>query len=74
MIKDLLKTHSNIQIGVGDKPHDVMAYRAGGLRSYYIGLPGFELPEHTIVVKSWLEIEEHLEENPIGTLPGDPEL
>lgn len=72
VIRKLTKTHSNIQIGVGDKPHDVAAYRANGLRAYYIGLPGFELPKHTVVVKTWSEIEEHLEEFPIGSLPGDP--
>lgn len=74
ILKDLSKTHKNIVIGVGDKPHDVAAYRANGLRAYYIGLPGFELAKHTIVVKTWIEIEEHLALNPIGTLTGDPQL
>ncbi|MCO4795559.1 MAG: hypothetical protein KC493_17705, partial [Bacteriovoracaceae bacterium] len=74
VLKDIARTHKKVLIGVGDKPHDVEAYRANGLRAYYIGLPGFELPKHTIVVKTWEEIEDHLAMNPIGTLDGDPEL
>ncbi|MFT6069070.1 MAG: hypothetical protein ACJAT2_003011 [Bacteriovoracaceae bacterium] len=72
LIKKLKKKHKKILIGVGDKPHDMRAYRNNGLRAYYIGLPGFDLPKGTIKVKSWAQIEKHLKANPIGTLAFDP--
>jgi hypothetical protein len=71
-IRKLRKMHHKILIGVGDKPHDVTAYRRNGLRAYYIGLPGEVLAKGTITVRSWDEISKHLLEHPIGSLGGDP--
>ncbi len=72
LLKTLSKKFKNILIGVGDKPHDVAAYRENGLRAYYIGHPGEVLASDVISLKSWIEIEEHLKLNPIGSLRGDP--
>ncbi len=69
-----LKSKHNIVIGVGDKPHDISAYRSNGLRAYYIGLSGLKLAPGTIKVKSWLEIEKHLLKHPVGSLDGDPSV
>jgi len=71
-IKKLAKKFKNILIGVGDKPHDVKAYRDNGLRAYYIGEEGAVLAKGTISLNSWKEIEIHLRDNPIGSLNGDP--
>lgn len=72
VLRKVMKTHRNLLIGVGDKPHDAEAYRANGLRAYYVGPPGYKLPRHTIYLKTWEAIEKHINTNPIGTLPGDP--
>ncbi|MBK25208.1 MAG: hypothetical protein CME70_14535 [Halobacteriovorax sp.] len=71
-IKRLAKKFKNILIGVGDKPHDVAAYRENGLRAYYIGDTREELVPGVISLKTWTEIENHLKTHPIGTLEGDP--
>lgn len=71
-IRKLKLKHKKILIGVGDKPHDMVAYRKNGLRAYYLGKPTSYLIKGTISVNSWAELEKHLALNPIGTLPEDP--
>lgn len=71
-IRKLKTKHKKILIGVGDKPHDIVAYRNNGLRAYYIGHAGNPLPKATIKVKSWSDLANHLRNNPIGSLAGDP--
>jgi hypothetical protein len=73
-IRKLKAKHKKILIGVGDKPHDIVAYLNNGLRAYYIGPSGMALPKNTIIVKSWTVLAKHLENNPIGSLLGDPKI
>ena len=73
VIARMKKKFNKVLIGVGDKPHDVAAYREHGLRAYYIGKNLEEpLPSGTIIIKSWDAITAHLKKNPIGSLAGDP--
>lgn len=72
VIKKLRQRFSNILIGIGDKPHDIRAYRDHELRSYYIGKADEEIDPDGIKVNSWDEILEHFNRNPLGSLSSDP--
>ena len=72
VILKLKRKFQNILIGIGDKPHDMRAYRDHGLRSYYIGKSNVEIDPDALRVKSWDELVEHILVNPIGTISSDP--
>ena len=72
VIKNFRLKFNNIMIGIGDKPHDIRAYRDHGLRSYYIGKPGEVIDEDAIRVGSWDAILEHFKSHPLGSLNTDP--
>lgn len=74
VIAGLKKGLNKILIGVGDKPHDIRAYRDHGLRSYYIGKSSEEIDPDGIKIKSWDALLDHLASYPMGTLNSDPEL
>ena len=59
VLRQLKAKWPNITIGVGDKVHDAQAYLANGMAAYILGEHD-ELPENTITVKSWKEIQEKL--------------
>jgi len=72
VIKKLRQRFSNILIGIGDKPHDIRAYRDHDLRSYYIGKADEEIDPAAIKVNSWDAILDHFNRNPLGSLSTDP--
>ncbi|MFC1782236.1 hypothetical protein ACFL02_01455 [Planctomycetota bacterium] len=59
VLKKLKAQWPKITIGVGDKVHDAEAYLANGMEAYIIGEHD-ELPDKTISVTSWKEIQEKL--------------
>jgi hypothetical protein len=75
MLSRLTDRFKNVLVGVGDRPHDVAAYRKFGMRAYYIGkLEEGPIAEGSIIVTTWQQVLDHLEANPIGTLAGDPDF
>ncbi|MCP4707741.1 MAG: hypothetical protein GY869_03875 [Planctomycetes bacterium] len=58
-LKKLKEKWPNITIGIGDKVHDAEAYLANDMTAYIIG-DYDELPEKTIQVTGWSEIQELL--------------
>jgi len=58
-LKQLKEKWPNITIGIGDKVHDAEAYLANDMTAYIIG-DYDQLPEKTIQVTGWSEIQELL--------------
>ena len=58
-LKKLKEKWPNITIGIGDKVHDAQAYLANDMTAYIIG-NYYQLPEKTIQVTGWKEIQELL--------------
>ena len=75
ILNRLRKRHQNILVGVGDRPHDIRAYRQNGLRAYFLNDFGERMPyDDAVRVRSWREILEHLKKNPVGSLRRDPAI
>jgi hypothetical protein len=72
VISSLKVKFDNVMIGFGDKPHDIRAYRNHGMRAYYIGKQDEDIHPSGIKAQTWMEIIEHFESNPLGSLSSDP--